>query len=295
MSRGKSINLYLIDGTPNERVKCTLANWTGVAYKIPRTMLDEAKNIEHLNQTGVYILFSGRQSDSGELAYVGQASLRKNGLGIIGRLAEHRANADKDYWNDAVVLTTSNNSFGPTEISYLENRFYNLAKKAGRFEVKNGNNPNAGNVTEEKESELEDFIDYARLVVGALGYDIFEPLLKEVEGVSAYQKNIGSESSDYMMKGNDFHARGRQTAEGFVVMKDSVISSQVKTSAPPIVGRVREERSDIISSEYKLIADIKFSSPSSAASFVAGSSKSGSVAWKNSSGKTLGEMESMPM
>jgi hypothetical protein len=36
-TRGKSINLFLMDGTPNGRIKCTLANWTGVAYKIPRT------------------------------------------------------------------------------------------------------------------------------------------------------------------------------------------------------------------------------------------------------------------
>lgn len=35
--RGKSINLFLMDGEPNGRMKCTLANWTGVAYKIPRT------------------------------------------------------------------------------------------------------------------------------------------------------------------------------------------------------------------------------------------------------------------
>jgi len=33
--RGKSVNLFLMDGTPTRRIKCTLSNWTGVAYKIP--------------------------------------------------------------------------------------------------------------------------------------------------------------------------------------------------------------------------------------------------------------------
>lgn len=33
-TRGKSINLFLMDGTATGRVKCTLANWTGVAYKM---------------------------------------------------------------------------------------------------------------------------------------------------------------------------------------------------------------------------------------------------------------------
>ena len=34
VSRGESINLFLMDGTASGRIKCTLANWTGVAYKI---------------------------------------------------------------------------------------------------------------------------------------------------------------------------------------------------------------------------------------------------------------------
>ena len=57
---GKSINLFLIDGDPNGRIKCSLANWTGVAYKIPRTMLDKARGIDALKQTGVYLLCGSR-------------------------------------------------------------------------------------------------------------------------------------------------------------------------------------------------------------------------------------------
>lgn len=47
--RGKSINLFLMDGEPNGRMKCTLANWTGVAYKIPRTKLDSCKGRDDLS------------------------------------------------------------------------------------------------------------------------------------------------------------------------------------------------------------------------------------------------------
>lgn len=55
--RGKNINLFLIDGTATGRIKCTLANWTGVAYKIPRTELDKCKDRGDLSQSGVYFLF----------------------------------------------------------------------------------------------------------------------------------------------------------------------------------------------------------------------------------------------
>ena len=39
MSRGKTLKLFLIDGEPSGRIKCSLANWTGIAYKIPRETL----------------------------------------------------------------------------------------------------------------------------------------------------------------------------------------------------------------------------------------------------------------
>jgi len=55
-SRGKSINLFLMDGDAGGRIKCTLANWTGVAYKIPRTELDKCKERRknaNVNEQGV--------------------------------------------------------------------------------------------------------------------------------------------------------------------------------------------------------------------------------------------------
>lgn len=90
MTKGKNINLFLMDGSAQERIKCTLANWTGIAYKIPRTMLDKARDIRYLEQAGVYFLF-GTMEDSGEpVVYIGQAGMRKNGRGILGRLDEHK-------------------------------------------------------------------------------------------------------------------------------------------------------------------------------------------------------------
>lgn len=39
----KELISFLMDGDANGRMKCTLANWTGVAYKIPRAELDRCK------------------------------------------------------------------------------------------------------------------------------------------------------------------------------------------------------------------------------------------------------------
>jgi len=93
-----------------------------------------------LNKVGFTFCLVQEDTDS-DVVYIGQAGIRKNGEGILYRLQEHKRNTDKDYWTEAVVFTTSNNSFGPTEISWLENCFCGLAKIAKRCTIKNGNNP----------------------------------------------------------------------------------------------------------------------------------------------------------
>ncbi|WP_406708862.1 GIY-YIG nuclease family protein [Trueperella pyogenes] len=153
MANPKTVQLFLIDGTARGPLKATISNWTGITYLIPRTEIDALKDRPDLNQTGVYLLF-GTDDDDDVKVYIGQARERKNRAGVLGRIAEHIGEEKRDYWTHAVAFVTSNNSFGPTEISYLENQFTNLARRADRFEVTNGNEPSPGTVTEEKKQSL---------------------------------------------------------------------------------------------------------------------------------------------
>ena len=295
MARGKNINLFLIDGDSNGRIKCSLANWVGLAFKIPRTDLDLCKDRDELKQSGVYFLFGASAEKEKGVVYIGQAGVRKNGEGILYRLQEHKRNQEKDYWTEAVVFTTSDNSLGATEICYLENRFCNLALSAKRYEVKNGNDPTPGNITEEKKSELEDFIDNAKILMGALGYKVFVPLrmtdAKPTDSQSASDNDFRS----------DFHlertikdigkviADGIQTQEGFVVLQGSRISLADDDTIP---ASIKERRKNAqIDEQGILLEDMLFSSPSYAAMFVIGKSANGLTSWKTSDGQTLKSLE----
>ena len=285
--RAKSINLFLMDGESTGRIKCTLANWTGVVYKIPRTELDKCKERNDLKQSGVYFLFGISEETNEPVAYIGQAGNRKNGEGILFRLQEHKRNAEKDYWNEAVVFTTSNNSFGPTEISYLENRFCNIAKATNRYIVKNGNEPTIGNITEEKECEMEEFIDYAKLVMGTLGFPIFTPLVSEetvVDNLLYLERK--SRKSNSLIK-----AMCKQTAEGFVVLKGSQIEVIDSDSVPASIKELRKCAN--IDINGILQQDYIFKSPSSAGSFVIGGAINGLSYWKNIDGVSLKDLENV--
>lgn len=284
MARGKNIHLFLMDGDANGRIKCTLDFWTGVVYKIPRTEIAKCSEIDHLKQCGVYFLF-GTDNDDNPAVYVGQARVRKNGEGILLRIQEPHNSVD--YWTDAVIFTTTDKSFGPTEISYLENSFCNLAIKAKRYSVKNGNDPSPGNLTEEKVCGLEEFIDYAKIILKALGY----PVLTQLPVSSGNTQDNDSTPELYFSR-NSFNASGKQVSEGFVVFKGSVINKSIAPSCSDRAKKLREEYKDKIDENMTLKETLLFSSPSSASDFVSGYSTSGKTSWKTKDGKTLRDLES---
>lgn len=286
--RGKNISVFLMDGDATGRMKATIANWTGVAYRIPRTALDLCKDRDDLKQSGVYFLFGVDDQSGDNVVYIGQAGARKNGEGILNRLAEHKRNPDKDYWTEAVVFTTSNNSFGPTEISYLENRFCGMAQSAKRYTVKNGNDPTHGNITEEKESELEEFVDFARLIMGVLGHKVFEPLVKSV--VVEEEPETVKQPPVLYFETKRVQATGCIVADGFVVMKGSRLDPTISKSCPSNVVEFRQKFSSRIIDDV-LAEDVLLPSPSAAASFVSGSSRNGKITWKTAEGVVLGQLE----
>ena len=287
-----------MDGEVTGRIKCTLSNWTGLAYKVPRPYLEKCKDRQDLKQSGVYFLF-GKNDDGEDEVYIGQAGIRKNGEGVLFRVSEHLK--DEIYFSEAVMLTTQNNSFGPTEISYLENKFTNMAIDVDRYKVRNGNDPNPGNVTEEKESDLEDFIEYSKMVLGVLGYKIFVPIVDKDTKEKYENSNNDKGSILYLSRksgksNRQIEAKCKRTDEGFVVLKDSMIEIIDSIAIPKSIKKLREEcidKNEIV--DGKLNKNYLFNSPSYAAAFVLGTNANGRTSWKNEKGITLKDLEENEM
>jgi len=292
---GKTITLFLMDGSPSGRVKCKIDNWIGLVYRISRRELETCKDIKELSHSSVYFLFGVDNDTEENVVYVGQAATRQNGGAVLDRLQEHIRNPKKidwkAYWNEVVVLTTNNDTYGLTEISYLENRFYTLATEANRYHVKNGNSPMSGNITEEKESELETFIDNAKTAIGMLGYKVFEKLdkakLPSERTDTSYDEGVLLHLKRKIRKSKQtIEANCKQTNEGFVVLK----GSQIETiDSDPIPPGVKDRRQKAKIENGILQEDVLFRSPSYAAAFVIGGHANGLTEWKTENGKTLKE------
>lgn len=295
MKRGKNINMFLMDGEVTGKIKCTLSNWTGVIYKIPRIQLADLKSRDELKQTGIYFLFGRDEDKQNNVTYIGQATNRKNGEGVLLRVQEHTRDSHADYFNDVIILTTQNNSFGPTEISYLENKFTQLAKESGRYIVKNGNEPNPGNVMEEKQSELDEVVENVLMIVGTLGYRVFIPMTTNVDQQTRNDAEQYLYLKRKMKKSNQIiEAKCERTTEGFVVLEGSQVEMIDSPAIPTSLKELRKELikenviKDGILQEKQL-----FSSPSYAAAFVLGMNTNGRMDWKDKDGKTLKELEEM--
>jgi hypothetical protein len=94
MARGKNINLYIKDGIS----KCTIKNWIGVVYIVPRILVEVGKQIDNLNKSGVYLLL-GTTEKAEEAVYIGQADIRKNERGVLHRILEPHKSID--YWTES--------------------------------------------------------------------------------------------------------------------------------------------------------------------------------------------------
>lgn len=285
MSRhGKSLKIFLIDGAPNGRWMCELSNWTGKAYKIPRTSYKKILDRDELRNPSVYFLFG--YNDSGKpLVYIGETE------DAIQRLGEHIKNENKDYWVEAIVFISKDDHLNKAHIKYLESRFYEIAKEIGRYEVMNAMQPKKSTVSEAEQSEMEEFIDNARLVVGALGHKVFEPLIPIVEVTQVVDDDAISDYL-YLKTNKGLSATGLVAPDGFIVLKDSTINSSFseKSLSENIIKLRKQYLSDGTVVDSMFLKDVLFSSPSAAADFIFGYSASGPRSWKNSKGKSLKEI-----
>lgn len=269
MANGKFISLFLIDGTVDGVIACELFNWTGKGYKIPRNLLKTVADREDLKKAGVYFLIGHDESDL-PTVYIGEAEE------VYRRLTQHQ---DKDFWTEALAFVSKDDNLNKAHIKYLEYALHSEAKGAGRFNLYNGNTPNKPAISEPERAVMLEFGENLRVMVGTLGYKIFEPLAK---------KRADKQDTYIIEAVRGAKARGMLTSEGFVVLKGSQIADAEVPSTP---ASVRFKRAALIADKsiesWVLTRDLLFNSPSLAASIVLGRSANGTLEWKLRSGATL--------
>lgn len=282
MAYGKSIELFLANGTADSLIIAELSNWNGKAIKIPRIEVLNCSR-EDFSQAGVYFLFC-KEDDGSDSVYIGEAENVKERL--VQHIRDYQSEKEKYYWNTAVVFI--GRDLNKALIRYLENRFVDIARGCHRYTVLTKNTYKNTVMKESHIAAMEEFIDNVKILINALGYKVLEPLL--------HPDSTDSTSIDdvllYINKGNAV-AIGKVTSEGFVVLKGSTINEKMSAkSLGASVVKLREKYlSDGKVETLTTTEDILFSSSSAAADFILGYSVSGPKTWTDKSGRSLKEIE----
>ena len=280
MKFGKTIKIFLIDGDPNGRMSCELSNWSGKAYKIPRIKVKDCSDREDLTtSTGVYLLF-GKDDDGKDQVYIGEAET------ILKRLNQQLTS--KDFWNETIVFISKDDNLNKAHVKYLENRLHEIAKSANRYKVDNSIVPTQSSISESDRAEMEEFIEYIKLLVNTLGHKVFE----EKREFKPKQK----QATFFIKAARGADGQGEPTSDGFVVFKGSKAAATIVNSMTSNFITYRQKLIDegVIVDKgdfFEFTDDYIFSSPSTAAVMVMGRNANGLTEWKSKDGKTLKDFE----
>lgn len=266
---GKSISIFLLDGTPEGIIICELFNFTGKGYKIPKSSLNEVKARQDLKKAGVYFLIGKDDADS-DVVYIGEAEE------VYKRLLQHQ---NKEFWTEALTFTSKDDNLNKAHIKFLEYSLYSDAKKAARYKLENNNIPSCPNISESDKAVMTEFAENLRLLTGTMGYKIFHDLT---------EKKVSKQDIYYISAARGVNASAVITSEGIVVLKGSEIATSEVSSTPPAIKnkRVTLINNGIIK-DFKFVEDYLFSSPSTAAAVVMGRNANGLIEWKKKDNSTM--------
>ncbi len=277
MAYGKTIELFLVNGTADSLIKAEISNWNGIALKIPRLEIKKCDRDE-ITRAGVYFLFC-KEDDGSDSVYIGETENVKERL--IQHMRDYDSEKESFYWNTAVVFV--GRDLNKALIRYLEYRFVEIAQNCKRYHVLTKNTCKNICIKESQIAVMEEFIDNAKVLINTLGYKVLEPLLKTAE-------DIIPEEETFSIKMGKAYALGRRTSEGFVVLKGATVNEKTSIKTKGMkelrVKLLKEKVNDLVTTE-----DILLTSPTAAAEFVLGYDISGPATWKTKDGRTLKEIE----
>ncbi|MEV6659095.1 GIY-YIG nuclease family protein [Nocardia fluminea] len=287
MSIGKSVRLFLADGTPGGLLTAEIMNWTGHVVAAPRSDLAALLKRPEATRTGIYILLGDDPNSlGGQMAYIGE------GDNVSKRLYQHARPEDqngKDFWDRAIVLTSKDTNLTKAHARYLESRFITLAVQANRARLTNGTAPPPIVLPEADVSDMEYFIQQAKIVLPVLGVNLFRSPRATSVGSNAETTETRTDSPLFEMalKKWGITATAQEVDGEFTVIEGSrarLAWTGEKSHSYVGLRAKLEHDGTLVStpdgSAMRFTRNHVFASPSAAAAIVAGRAANGRKDWQ---------------
>lgn len=270
-------------------------NWAGHVIAAPRSDLAPLLKRPEATRNGIYILLGADPGSlGGQMVYIGE------GDNLSKRLYQHARTEDqngKDFWNRAVVLTSKDMNLTKAHVRYLESRLITLVLHAGRAQLTNGTTPLPIVLPEADLSDMEHFIEQAKIVLPVLGVNIFRSpvvvtmapttraVLSGLAG-STIDRQTDSPVFEMTLKKYGITATAQEVDGEFTVLQGSS-ARRTWTGADGLSYtnlRAKLENDGTLAptperTSMRFTRNHVFASPSAAAAVVAGRSANGRIEW----------------
>ncbi|MCC6077423.1 GIY-YIG nuclease family protein [Pseudomonas sp. GCM10022188] len=284
MSQGRSIRLFLVDGTPNGLLTAEIMNWTGHVLTGPRSKLAELVQRPECARTGVYFLVGPDPDDSLRTrVYVGESD------DVAQRLKQHNRPEEqggKDFWERVCLVTSKDQNLTKAHAKYLESKLIGIVASAGRCVLGNGTAHDYGNLPESDRADMAFFLEQIRTVLPVLGFDFLRELARPSTVSAPSPAAPVSRSPLFTLEVPRYRitAQGQEIDGEFFVLKGSKARADWVGTERGYRGLFRQlVAEDVLvaeSPEHLVFSDdYAFSSPSAAAAVVCGRAANGRTSW----------------
>lgn len=280
-SFGRTIQLFLVDGTPNGLRKATIHGWTGLTFVATGTTFAALTSRPELDRTGIYIL-SGPDAEAvgGTRAYIGSAnSVRER----IKQSAQQR-----EFWETAIAVTTSDDDLSKGHVEYLEARLIHMAADANRVTLDNGTNP-AGQrrrLPEADQANMEQFLANLKIILPVVGLDLLKPQPRAVAQASTpVEQRTAHETTFEIRHKSGVTAEAVEEDGEFVVLEGSqalMNTGYVQQSYGTLKENLVKQGVLVPGSDgrHLFAKPYSFNSPSAAAAVILDRNSNGRTEWK---------------
>ncbi|HEY2032018.1 MAG TPA: GIY-YIG nuclease family protein [Myxococcales bacterium] len=282
---GKSIRIFLVDGTSSGLRTAEIGLSTCKAVFAPRGALDALAKREEGHRTGVYVLIGPDPTTPGRSSvYVGE------GDDVLQRILLHDKDEEKDFWDRVVIFVSKDENLTKAHVRSVEARLLEIAWQTKRATVVNKTKPVGGKLSEADTAEVEEFVDQLRLLLSTFGVSAFEPA-PTLPAMSA-----AVDSHTFFLAGDGYSASCLLIDGEFVVKAGSSARLAEAPSLSPSSIALRKEllSAGVLVNEgwaYRFTQDYSFGSSSGAAQVVCGANVSGRAVWKLQDGTTLKQFQ----
>lgn len=291
MANGRTLRLFLVDGTPGGLITAEIMNWTGHVLSGPRSLLPNLLKRSEVARTGVYFLIGPDPNQSTRArVYIGETD------DVSIRLKQHNRSEDqggKDFWERLCVVTSKDHNLTKAHAKYLESLLIKAAKNAGRAVLENGNQPEYTALPEADIADMTFFMEQIRTVLPVLGYEFLRERPSITEAVNSGAVVLPGPSSPLFTMSvpkYGISAKAREQNGDFVVLRGSIArdhwTSSQHSGYESLYQQLVDEGvlSDMNSGTRQFATDYPFSSPSAAAAVISGRPANGRTTWTTADG-----------